>query len=229
MSLLGARHSWWKPSSVRGHIFGCCVLAAAAFSAQASAASLSFDCITYNSAANCAIGEAQLSVDVSAVGASQVLFKFMNAGTAASSITDIYFDDGTLLGIASISQPGGVSFSQYASPPDLPGGNNISPPFQTTAGFLADSNPPVQPNGVNPGEWLGITFNLRSGGTYADVLSEQGDGTLRVGIHVQGYAGGGSESFVNTPVPLPAAVWLMGSGLLGLGALGRRKGARKVR
>jgi len=38
-------------------------------------------------------------------------------------------------------------------------------------------------------------------------------GSLRIGIHVQGFDGEGSESFVNTPVP--GAVLL---GLLGLGA-----------
>jgi len=40
---------------------------------------------------------------------------------------------------------------------------------------------------------------------------------------VQGFDSGGSESFVNNPVPVPAAVWLFGSGLIGLVGVARRK------
>lgn len=189
--------------------------------APARAATLSFFCITDNLAADCATGESQLTVNVTDPGGNKVLFHFKNSGPNASSITDAYFDDGSLLGLSLITNGPGVSFSQDASPPNLPGGNNVSPPFQVTAGFLADSNPPAQPNGVNPGEWLKITFDLQSGRNFADVITELTDGSLRIGIHVQGFASGGSESFVNSPVPLPAAVWLFGSGLLGLGAFAR--------
>ena len=191
---------------------------------QAQAATFGFGCISNNLAGDCSIGEAQLFVDVTDAGAGQVLFTFTNTGTYLSSITDVYFDDGTLLGIASIDDSdSGVSFSQGASPGNLPAGNNASPPFLATAGFTADSNPAVQPNGVNPGEYLGITFDLLSGVTYADTINALQSGTdLRIGIHVQGFASGGSESFVNT-VPVPAAVWLFGSGLLGLVAVSRRK------
>ena len=130
--------------------------------------------------------------------AGQAQFIFRNVGPSASSIADIYFeDDGTLLGIASIANGPGVDFSQGASPGNLPGGNSISPPFQATAGFTADSNPPTQPNGVNPGETVTIFFVLQSGGTLADVISELYSQELRIGLHVQGFANGGSESFVN--------------------------------
>ena len=209
---------------LKNNLWVCLLSALFLASAPAKAATLSFYCITNNIAGDCAIGESQLTVNVSDAGSGQVLFHFKNlAGGSASSITDVYFDDGSLLGISSITNGPGVSFSQDASPPNLPGGNNISPPFQTTAGFLADSDPAVQPNGVNPGEWLKIYFSLQSGGTYNDVINELGNGQLRIGIHVQGFASGGSESFVNNPVPVPAAVWLLGSGLVSLVAIGRRK------
>jgi hypothetical protein len=92
-----------------------------------------------------------------------------------------------------------VSFSQGASPPDLPGGEDCVPDFDVTAGFSADSDPPAQPNGVNPTEWLDITFDLQSGQTFDDVVAQLNSGALRIGIHVQGFANGGSESFINDP------------------------------
>jgi hypothetical protein len=212
---------------LKKNLWVCFLLSALVFAtAPAKAATLSFFCITNNNAGDCAIGESQLTVNVLDAGGGLVLFHFKNmAGGNASSITDVYFDDGSLLALASVTNGPGVSFSQYASPPNLPGWNNISPPFQTTAGFLADSNPPVQPNGVNPGEWLKIYFSLQSGGTFNDVINELGDGRLRIGIHVQGFSSSGSESFVNlsAPVPVPAAVWLFGSGLVSLAVIGRRK------
>ena len=190
---------------------------------QAQAATFGFGCITNTSSANCTTGESQLFVDVTDVGSNQVLFTFTNTGPNDSSIADVYFDDGTLLGIALIdNSSAGVSFSQDASPGNLPGGNMVG--FTTTAGFLADSDAPVQPNGVNQGEYLGITFDLQSGVTYADTINALQLGTdLRIGIHVQGFSDGGSESFVNTVVPVPAAVWLFGSGLIGLVGFARRR------
>ena len=186
-----------------------------------SAATLSFGCITNTIAGDCAIGAAQASVDVTDPGGGEVLFTFHNAGPAASSIADVYFDDGSLLAIAFIINGPGVSFSQGASPPDLPGGNLASPPFTVTAGFSADSDAPVQPNGVNPGEALGIRFTLQGGASTLDVLDDLADGSLRIGIHVQGFATGGSESFVNVPEP--------GLALLGvaLAALTARESSRR--
>lgn len=177
-----------------------------------AAATLGFGCISNNSPANCTIAEAQLAVDVTDAGGGQVLFTFTNLGPAASSITDVYFDDGSLLAIALVNNVPGVDFSQLASPSNLPAGNMASPPFETTAGFSADSNPPTQPNGVNPGETLSIHFTLQGIQTYSDVLAELSDGRLRIGIHVQGFADGGSESLVNVPEPASIA-------LLGLAAL----------
>ncbi len=206
------------------------VTGAISLASPAVAVSVGFDCITNNSATNCAIGESQLGVDVTDLGGGQVLFEFSNSGPDASSIADVYFDDGTLLGIASlidaddgIGGDAGVDFSQGASPGNLPGANGASPPFEATAGFTADSDPPAQPNGVNPGETLGVIFDLQAAGTFADVIAELTDGRLRIGIHVQGFSGGGSDSFVNNPVPEPTTAFLLGLGLSILGLRGRRE------
>lgn len=117
-----------------------------------------------------------------------------------------------------------MDFTQGANPPDLPGGNNINPSFQITAGFLADADNPVPKWGVSSGQWLGVIFDLQGAQTYDDVIAELTDGSLRIGMHVINFENGGSESFVNNAVPVPAAVWL-GSGLLGLMALARRRKA----
>jgi hypothetical protein len=193
--------------------------------------------VTNSVAADVNTGVTQLFVGVSAVGSNQVAFRFFNTGPNPSSICDIYFDDGSLLGIASITNQAGVAFSEGASPKNLPGGNAIN--FAVTKGFLADSDPPVQPMGVNPGEQVIIKFDLINGLGFADTITAMDKGlllgshsndnplpiNLRIGIHVQGFDGGGSESFVNGPpvVPLPPAV-MAGSVLLG--GVGLRRWSR---
>lgn len=213
-------------------LLGALAMAYQPFAAAAST-TYSFYDITHTNAGAEADGEANLLVEVIDLGGSQVEFKFTNNST--SSLTDVYFDDGSLLGIASIADSGaGVAFSQYASPGNLPGGNNASPAFQTTAGFSADSDPAVSPNGVSQGEWVTIKFNLQSGKTYADTIAALalphggGPGDLRIGIHVQSFAsGGGSESFINNPAPVPEAeTWgmmLIGLGLVGWAVRQRRR------
>ncbi|MCI0379422.1 MAG: hypothetical protein L0215_17570 [Gemmataceae bacterium] len=194
-----------------------------------------FTNISANSGANAPLVAQQLVVEVIDVGSGQVAFKFTNAVGIASSITDVYFDDGSLLGIASISSSAGVAFSTPATPGDLPGGNTITPPFVTSAGFSADSNPPAAANGVDSAsEWVQITFDLQAGKTFADTIAAlqlgltNGDdpNALRIGLHVQAIgAGGQSDSFINGPptttaIPGPGVPVLALSGLLGLG-LGR--------
>jgi hypothetical protein len=226
-----------------------------ASSSAAQAETLSFNGISNNKMADIATGEAQLFVDVIDYGNNQVLFNFRNTGPNASSITDVYFEDGALLGIAALIDKddngghSGVDFSQGASPGNLPSANSASPPFQATAGFTADSDSPVQPYGVNPGEVLGVVFNLKNNFDYADVLSQlreppsPGDDShhsLRIGIKVQGFAGGGSETFVNEAppgpppppgggggggsiVPEPSSIALLGFGAFGLFGYGWRR------
>ena len=185
-----------------------------ALASQAAADfSYSFDCITNSSAPNAAAGEAQLAMHVNGSG-NQATFRFTNSGPTQLILTDLYFDDGTLLALSVVTSGPGVEFSQGANPSNLPGGNMINPPFEATQGFTADADPPSFANGVGPGEWVEVLFDLQSNQTLSDVIASLADGRLRVGIHVQGYTNGGSESFVGIPAPGTTMLAMTSVGLL---------------
>lgn len=207
-----------------------------------AAAQYSFSCISGSNPAACADGTSRLQMEVASAAGNRVDFTFRNLSQRGSSITEIYFDDGTLLGISSVFDSGpGVTFSQVgtAAPPDLPAGNSLSPPFQVTAGFVVDTGSGGNTKGVENKldagiqEYVTIRFDLINGRSFADTLTALngplGDGLdLRVGMHVRGFTGGGSESFVNlpliSPVPEPAEWAMLLSGLTLLGARRRRRG-----
>jgi hypothetical protein len=140
-------------------------------------------------------------------GPDVVDFTFYNESLINSSVAGIYFDDGSLLGIAAITNGPGTSFSQSATPSDLPGGAKVDPPFVTTDEFCIDGDPPESHNGVNPVElgspleWVRVGFELINGGTLLSVVDELYSGELRIGVHVVALPDGSSESAVNTPEP----------------------------
>ena len=204
---------------------------------QASVPTYDFYCITNNNPVATAIGEAQLFVDVETEGDpsnGQVRFTFQNTGPLASSITDVYFDDG-MFGMAYIidadDQDGcdGVDFTQGAKPPDLPGGEDLVPPFDTTQDFFCDSDSPVEDCGVNPDEWLGVVFDLLDDDTVEDVHGMLASRSLRIGVKVQGFANTESESFVNNPEPIPAPSGaVLGAMGLGITSVVQRRQRKKL-
>jgi hypothetical protein len=161
----------------------------------------------------------------------QVTFTFTNNVGITSSISEIYYDDRNPLQLLTLNEPliqQGCSFAGgSANPGNLPGGNNLSPPFQAIMGFSADAvgNPSV---GIDtPTDFLTMNFTLQSGASFATVVSALNSGSLRVGVHVRNIGTNGqSDSFVNSnvsTVPLPIAAWTGGAALLGLAGLRRRR------
>jgi hypothetical protein len=214
--------TWFKKTSL------LTALATLMMAGSANALTIGFAKITNNGNPDVA---SQLAVDVTAGSGGSVDFKFTNNVGIASSITDIYFDDGTLLALASITDSGAtVAFTSPATPGNLPGGNLATPPFVTTANFSADSDSPILANGVDSAtEFVTINFTLQGGQTYADTLAALASGALRIGLHVQGIGDpGGSDSYVNTSsVPDGGmTISLLGLALGGMGLMARRKTAK---
>ena len=200
------------------------------FSSSVFAYDYGFDNITNNNAGDAAIGEAQLSFSVTAYSSTQVEFLFKNIGSEASSIADIYFDDEVpLMTWSQFSQMdmNVVSFSEGAKPGNLPGGKS----FEFSSDYSYDSDSPTQPNGVNPGEVLGIVFDYTDGYGLEQIIAALNNGSLSVGIHVQGFGSGGSEGFISAssinPVPEPASMVLLGIGLMGIAGISRKKVLKK--
>lgn len=189
------------------------LLAAMSSGTPAQAATLSFSNITHNG--NPDIGN-QLSVDVTA-DPGGVRFTFNNSGLTPSSITAVYFDlpASGFGGLTVFDSPPSVVFTGGGAA-NFPGGNSLSPQFMTNLSATADAGPGGVPaHGVNLGESLAIVIALTAG-NLDSVVGALLAGALRIGLHVQAIAGGGSDSYLSQ-TPLPGALPLFASGLAGLG------------
>lgn len=181
---------------------------------------LTFYNISHNDPGDAAIGESQLSVDVIDDGGN-VTFTFQNSGPEASVICEIYFDNSILMSFVGIDESlPQVDYKNYqigsVAPGNLPAGNAISPPFMATMTLSIEPTNPEPKWGVGPGEWVSLTYSLQAGKVYQDVLNDLASGDLRIGIHVQAYDSGGSESFIaqtdGAPVPEPATMFILAAG-----------------
>ena len=173
-----------------------------------------FTCITNNSAADCAIGEAQLSADLTG----DVLTITMN-GSDAAVVEQVFIEGAGVVGGSFLGGVGIVDFGDAVAGGNLPGGNSIG--FDEAINFAAHKPAPEHGIGYHPKD----TTVLQVGR-----FQLEGDPSeLRVGVHVIGYGSGGSESFVTgrpgAPVPEPSAALMFGLGTLVVGS--RIRSARR--
>lgn len=207
--------------------FALAILALTCSIQVANAVIYPFEVFTRNGSYWNQVGKIRCYVDVTTEGG-LANFTFFNESTVDCSIASIYFDDGLLLGISNIINGPGVQFTSPADAPNLPAGNTLDPPFETTSDFSAKGIQPPPVNGINntdntePLEWVTIQFELINNALLTDVLNGLNTGELRIGIHITSFPDGSSESAV-TIIPEPATLLILG---LGAVLLKKRKFSR---
>ncbi|MFT5396633.1 MAG: hypothetical protein ACI85N_001837 [Gammaproteobacteria bacterium] len=206
-------------------LFGFVALVVSSNASALMATSYGFGCITSNTPGNCA-AETAFSFTAEEVLAGEVTFTLFHADTMTDTgeITEVYFDGSDNLGSYISSNP---EWNENVSPPQLPSQNTANPAFVTDFALDSDFTGQTPDAPLVPGGSLEIVFALLAMTSFSDVVDAIEDGSLRLGFHVRSInlgSGDGGESFVSvSAVPVPAAVWLMGTGLIGLIGFGRRR------
>ena len=197
------------------HLLVTATLVAAVLAARGEL--YSFTSITANDPSGFApsAGESQLILDVSSTEEGQVSLVFSNSGPAQSAISQIYFDfDPDLkLELATIINGEGVAFKPVQGKGEtLPAGKDLDMAFLSDFSVVAKNPKPVE--GINPYESLELVLNYDDAYDLLDALANE---TLRIGLHVQAFTGGYSESFVNKPthqevIPEPGTLSILLTG-----------------
>ncbi len=184
-----------------------------------------FYAITSNDASGYAqfVGESQLYMDVTLLGMGQISLVFTNAGPEDSVVSRIYFDfvPELSLKLVAINDGNGVEFRVTpVNSGNLPAGQGMDNMFISDLG-IASQNPSPR-NGINPYDSVELIMSYDD--SY-DFLGSLGNENLRVGLHVQSFTGGYSESFVSV-VPEPTTLPLLFIGSLSLRWLRIKKSKR---
>jgi len=192
------------------------------------AATYGFDDLTNNGIYHDTIGQ-HLSVDVTETTAGHVLFNFENSidNETGGVIAQIYFSAAPIYfqSVISMGNSTGVIFKDGKG--DLPDGKAY------VWDISADADKPAPKKGIDAGESWSVTLKLDDGVLFGDMLSAMGS-TFLIGLHVQAFGDGSSESLISIlndggeppstiNTPIPAAVWLFGSALLGLMGVSRKQ------
>ena len=155
------------------------------------------------------VGE-QLSMDVAAPEPGSVSITFMNTGSIASEIREIYFytsndlNPAANITLGSIINGPGVNFDDGGrngvNPGNLPAGSTLLPDYSLAT--AVDSK-----KGIDPGEYLTLTLNDADPPySFIDMLHS---GQLLVGIHAAKIQAVSSVSYLNV-IPEPASILLIG-------------------
>ncbi len=190
------------------------VIAVLVLSTLATRAELfTFYAITSNDSSGYAqfVGESQLYMDVTLLGMGQASLVFTNAGPEDAVVSRIYFDyiPELNLSLVAINDGNGVEFkASPINPQNLPAGRGMESMFIANLGVASEN--PAPHKGINPSDSLELIIGYDD--SY-DLLGSLGNEDLRVGLHVQSFEGGYSESFVNV-IPEPGTLPLLCIGSL---------------
>jgi len=188
------------------HLLVAAILVASALVARAEL--FAFCAITSNDSGGYAqlAGESQLYMDMTLLGTGQASLVFTNAGPEDSAVSRINFDFVPELGLnlEAINDGSGVEFqASPASPNNLPGGQRLNNAFISDLSVAAKN--PSPKNGLNPYDSVELVISYDDSCDLLDALENE---NLRIGLHVQSFTGGYSESFVNV-VPEPGAISML--------------------
>jgi hypothetical protein len=184
-----------------------------------------FECITDNSATNCAAGEAQLAATLVESGADALLTLTMT-GPANGVVEQLWIDSLLVTGVSfdGSTEGGIVAFGDGVTGGNLPGGNPVG--FDSDWNIAAEHPGPKYGIGrhnqddVSP---QGAAFLIRYDGDFAELLAD-----LKIGVHVIGFDRGSSEAFTSIPVPEPGSFALVSLGLTTIIAARRQRSRRRA-
>jgi hypothetical protein len=179
-------------------------------------------CVT-NNTGNCNALAPQFELTAVNNGTS-VAFNLLNEATGLESvIAAIYFDTpNTFTGITSFTGSTGVSFKLGGSPANPPAANGFNTDFYLTA------TPPPPHNGLGLGDSITINLGVAPLGNVDAALQD-----TQIALHVISFQDK-SETLIFTPtdginnhidgqVPEPTTLGLVGSALIGVGLLRKRR------
>ncbi len=175
-----------------------------------------------------AVGESQLTLEVTEPAAGRAQFVIRNNGPAPSVVTLVAIDDNQMMrGVVCISDrdtdgDAGVDFAFDTRPRQLPGANAEG--FSTKFSASPDGSP--MDVGISPGESLSLVFAMDRNASFEDLIAALDSGLARAGLFVQGVLENGEGVFLSATritngdvpvVPVPGSVLL---GMIGVGAVG---------